>query len=374
MNHLGIVTIGRNEGERLRRCLTSVVGRGLPVVYVDSNSTDGSPALARSLGAEVVELDPSWPVGVPRARNEGFQRLCQIDPDVRFVQFLDGDCELVEGWLERGCRVLGDRPEVALVTGRRRERFPERSIYNRLADLEWDMPIGEINGSHGDIMVRTLAFCQVGGFDAAVLVGEDYELCVRLRKQGWILLRIDAEMTLHDMAMTRFGQWWWRNVRCGYGYADGALVHGKPPERHWVREVRSILFWGVALPGLALAAAWPSRGASLLLLGGYVYLYWRIRRYGSNRRWSAPDAQLYARWCILAKFPHAIGLFTYWFRRLRRSERRIIEYKGVGAAERQHDARFPQISQQGHADGRGSTRHGSRVAEIQAGHEEELTQ
>ena len=99
MNHLGIVTIGRNEGERLRRCLTSVVGRGLRVVYVDSNSTDGSAALARSLGAEVVELDPSWPVGVPRARNEGFQRLCQIDPDVRFVQFLDGDCELVEGWL-----------------------------------------------------------------------------------------------------------------------------------------------------------------------------------------------------------------------------------------------------------------------------------
>jgi GT2 family glycosyltransferase len=332
MNHLGIVTIGRNEGERLQRCLTSVVGRGLPVVYVDSNSTDGSAALARSLGAEVVELDPSWPVGVPRARNEGFQRLCQTDPDVRFVQFVDGDCELVEEWLERGCRILEDRPEVALVTGRRRERFPERSVYNRLADLEWDMPIGPIKGSHGDIMVRAEAFRGVGGFDAAVLVSEDYELCVRLRKRGWILLRIDAEMTLHDSAMTRFGQWWWRSVRTGYGYADGALLHGKPPERHCVREVRSILFWGVALPALALALAWPSRGASFLLLGGYLYLYWRIRRYGSRQGWSAPDARLYARWCILAKFPHAIGLLIYWFRRVIRSERRIIEYKGAGTA------------------------------------------
>ena len=42
MSQLGIVTIGRNEGERLRRCLSSVVGRGMPVVYVDSDSTDGS--------------------------------------------------------------------------------------------------------------------------------------------------------------------------------------------------------------------------------------------------------------------------------------------------------------------------------------------
>jgi GT2 family glycosyltransferase len=327
MSHLGVVAIGRNEGERLCRCLTSVTGRGLPVVYVDSDSTDGSVELARSLGAEVVELDLFRPICVPRARNEGFERLCQIDPDIRFVQFVDGDCEVVEDWLDRGRRVLEERPDVALVTGRRRERFPERSIYNHLADLEWDMPLGEITGSHGDIMVRVEAFRQVGGFDATVLVSEDYELCVRLRKKGWILLRIDAEMTLHDMAMTRFGQWWWRSVRTGYGYADGALLHGKPPERHCVREVRSILIWGMGLPALVLALAWPTRGASLVLLGGYGYLYWRIRRHGASRGWSAWNARLSARWWILGKFPLAIGLIIFWFRWLAGRERRIIEYK-----------------------------------------------
>jgi hypothetical protein len=271
-HHLGIVAIGRNEGERLRRCLTSVVGRGLPVVYVDSASTDGSVALARSLGADVVELDPSRPVCVPRARNEGFERLRRIDPEVRFVQFVDGDCEMVEGWLERASGVLRERPDVALVTGRR-ERFPERSTYNRLVDLEWDMPLGEIDGSHGDILVRAEAFRQVGGFDATVFVGEDYDLCVRLRKRGWVLLRIDVEMTLHDMAMTRFGQWWRRCVRSGYGFAEGALLHGAPPLRHWVREVCSILFWGLVLPAVILGLAWPTRGASLALLAGYPYLY-----------------------------------------------------------------------------------------------------
>ena len=148
---------------------------------------------------------------------------------------------------------------MALVTGRRRERFPEASPYKKLADLEWDMPAGEVQGSHGDIMVRVEAFRQVGGFDPAVLVSEDYELCVRLRKAGYSLLRIDAELSLHDMPMTRFKQWWLRNVRTGYGYADGARLHGKPPERHCVGEVRSILFWGVALPAISLVLAWPTR-------------------------------------------------------------------------------------------------------------------
>lgn len=327
MSQLGIVTIGRNEGERLRCSLRSMVGRGFPVVYVDGNSTDGSAELARSLGAEVLVEDPSQPNSAANGRNAGFEHLCRIDPEVRYVQFIDGDCEMVEGWLEQALGVFEERPDVALVTGRRRERFPEASPYKKLADLEWDMPPGEVQGSHGDVMVRVEAFRQVGGFDPAVLVSEDYELCVRLRKAGYPLLRIDAEQSLHDMPMTRFNQWWLRNVRTGYGYADGARLHGKPPERHCMREVRSILLWGVALPAISLALAWPTWGASLLLLAGYPLMYRRIRRYAIGRGWSEPDARLFARSCMLAKFPNAWGLFTYWYRRCTRHELRNIEYR-----------------------------------------------
>ena len=59
LNDVGIVVVARNEGERLRRCLNSIVGLGLPVVYVDGNSTDGSVELAQSLGADVVKEDPA---------------------------------------------------------------------------------------------------------------------------------------------------------------------------------------------------------------------------------------------------------------------------------------------------------------------------
>ena len=299
------------------------------VVYVDSNSTDGSAQMARSLGADVVRTRPFDAGRRAARRNEGFERLCQLDPEVRYVQFIDGDCEMIDGWLENGLRVLEERPELALITGRRRERFPERSCYNRLADLEWDMPIGEIQGSHGDIMVRIDAFRQIGGFDPSVLVSEDYELCLRLRKHGWILLRIDAEMSLHDMAMTHFGQWWRRTVRSGYGYADGRYLHGRSPERLYVRDVRSIVLWAMVLPLLAVGLAWPTYGASLVLLAGYPVLYWRVRRYGRKRGWSAPSAHLYAVWAVLAKFPLAVGLVVYWFRLITRRPKRIIEYKGA---------------------------------------------
>ena len=70
-------------------------------------------------------------------------------------------------------------------------------------------------------------------------------------------------MILHDLAMTRFGQWWRRAIRAGHAYAEGADRHGQPPERHWVREARNVAFWGLALPAAAAALAWPTRGASL---------------------------------------------------------------------------------------------------------------
>ena len=72
MSELGIVIIGRNEGERLHRCLNSVVGRGYTVVYVDSGSTDGSIELAQTMGAEVAQLDLSQPFTMARGRNLGF--------------------------------------------------------------------------------------------------------------------------------------------------------------------------------------------------------------------------------------------------------------------------------------------------------------
>ena len=328
MSDVGIVIIGRNEGERLHRCLNSVVGRGHPVVYVDSGSTDGSTELAQTLGVEIAQLDLSKPFTMARARNLGFSRLLELKPTVQFIQFIDGDCELVEGWFERAQQMIVRCPDVAVVCGRRRERYIDRSIYNRLADLDWDLPLGAIKYCGGDTMTRVEAFRQVGGFTPDLIAAEDTELCVRFRQHGWTILRIDADMTLHDIAMTRFGQWWRRCIRTGFAYADGVRMHGRAPERLFVRDVGSILLWAVILPLTILILAWPTRGISLVLLSCYFILYWRIRRYGVRRGWSPSDARLYAQSCALAKFPMLMGLISYCFHQITRRPKQLIEYKG----------------------------------------------
>ena len=328
MSRIGVVIIGRNEGERLKRCLRSVSGTGAPVAYVDSGSTDGSVAAAKEAGAEVVELDLSTPFTAGRARNAGFARLRAVFGSVDLVQFVDGDCELTSGWMERGAGELDREPEAAIVAGRVRERNRDATPYNKLCDIEWNGPVGDVSAVGGIMMARASALQDVGGFDASLIAGEEPELCLRLRRKGWRIRRVDADMTLHDAALTRFGQWWKRMVRSGYAYAEGFALHGGSPDRYYARDVRSIRFWGLAVPLLALIPAWWTRGWSLLLLSGYVALAWRIARGLRAGGATSSDARLYAFFCVLGKFPQMAGQLKFWAGRLTGKRSKLIEYKG----------------------------------------------
>lgn len=328
---VGIVIIGRNEGERLRHCLESAVGRAAAVVYVDSGSTDGSVALARLLGVEVIELDLAIPFTAARARNAGLGRLLERLPGLRYIQFVDGDCEIVAGWLDAAREALEAEAGVAVVCGRRRERYPERSLYNRLADIEWNTPIGPAQACGGDAMMRVAPLQDVGGFDPSLIAGEEPELCLRLRRAGWTIHRLDAEMALHDIAMTRFGQWWRRSVRGGYAAAESAARYGRGPERYGVRSSWSFWFWGLAVPLSAFGLAWPTSGLSLLLLTGYPISATRAARTVRARGATRWQAVLYGVFCMLGKFPGLVGQCHYWAGRLRCREARLIEYKLPGA-------------------------------------------
>ncbi|MBX9628188.1 MAG: glycosyltransferase family 2 protein, partial [Gemmataceae bacterium] len=330
MSSLGVVVIGRNEGPRLVRCLKSVAGAAAAVVYVDSGSADGSVRAAAGLGAAVVELDLARPFTAARARNAGFRRLLELEPGVEFVQFVDGDCEVADGWLEAANAALDARPDVAVVCGRRRERHPDASRYNRLCDLEWDTPVGEAEACGGDALFRAAALKEVGGYRDSLIAGEEPELCARLRAAGRKVVRLPAEMTLHDAAMTRFGQWWRRTVRAGYAYAEVGRLHGRGPLRSWARQVRSNWFWAALFPAAALlAAVLLSPWALVLLPLGYAALGAKV--YCGRRRQGDPhrDARLYAAFCVLAKFPMAVGQARYHRDRLLGRAQTLIEYKGA---------------------------------------------
>lgn len=340
MSEIAVIAIGRNEGQRLRRCLESVVNRGYHVIYVDSGSTDGSVELATSLGAQVVTLDMSIPFSAARARNAGVEHLGQSSL-IEFVQFVDGDCEIVAGWLDTAKQELETRFDVAVVCGRRRERHPEHSIYNRLADIEWNTPVGEALSCGGDAMMRLSAFREAGGFDPSIVAGEEPELCQRLRERGHRIVRIDAEMTLHDSAITHFSQWWKRQIRSGYGSVDVFTRFGK--SGLFARQVQrardwtmGILFSMVVIVGLAIfigVRAGPKVGfavgvASMLIFGLILPLQMLRTAFGIRKK--AGDlrtAIAYGFLTMISKWPEMIGQLRYARDRKSGKHLQLIEYK-----------------------------------------------
>lgn len=325
---IGAVAIGRNEGDRLRMCLESLVDQVGQVVYVDSGSTDGSVELAESLGVHVVNLDLSVPFTAARARNEGIAALVEIAPQAEFVQVIDGDCFVIDGWLEAAWRTIDENETTAVVCGRRRERSPDETIYNGLCDMEWDGPAGAVASCGGDALIRLSAFNDVDGYDSSLIAGEEPEMCVRLRAANWKIVRIDQDMTWHDAAMTSFGQFWKRAERAGHAYAEGNARHGHRPERFRRREVRSIVFWSFVFPVAALALAVPTYGATLILAAlAYVRQWLRIRRDRIDRGDSQKHSGRYAGFVLIGKFAQLTGISKYWMRRLFRRQSTLIEYK-----------------------------------------------
>ena len=315
---LGAVVIGRNEGDRLKACLRSLVPLCARAVYVDSGSGDDSVAFARGLGVTLVELDTSTPFTAARARNAGFQALL-AGGELDLVQFVDGDCKVEPGWLQAGVTALAERPDLGLVTGWRSEIHPLASVYNQMCQVEWRRPAGPISACGGDMMVRVAGFRKAGGFDPTVIAAEDDEFCLRLAEAGWKLERLPVEMTLHDAAMTRFGQWWRRAMRAGHGFAQVGRMH--PP--HFRRERLRVWAYGLVLPLLFLLGLFTSGWISLAVLGLYALSFWKTWRGLAGQPMAAKQAAL----LTLAKIPNLLGMLTYYRRRRTGDDMRIIEYK-----------------------------------------------
>jgi GT2 family glycosyltransferase len=319
MPAIGAVVIGRNEGERLVACLQSLKHLSPRLVYVDSGSTDTSVQAASSVGAHVVQLDMAQPFTAARARNAGWKRLIEQHPDTALVQFVDGDCEVVGGWLEAATAFLAENPAYAVACGRRRERFPEKSVYNLLCDIEWNTPVGDALACGGDALVRSQALALTGGYRDDLIAGEEPEWCVRLRDAGYKIRRLPHDMTLHDAAMHQFRQWWQRTKRAGFAFAAGAALHGAPPHFHWVAETRRALTWGLALPAMAMivAMAWPPA----LLVLPMMYAMQMLRLRGKGMGWAQ------AGFLTIGKLAEAQGVVKFHWERLRGQRSHIIEYK-----------------------------------------------
>ncbi|MFT6791027.1 MAG: GT2 family glycosyltransferase [Cellvibrionaceae bacterium] len=326
---IGIVAIARNEGERLKDCLQSLHAAApqSPIIYVDSGSTDGSVEYAHQIGVGVIELDTSIPFTAARARNSGAKKLLETYPEIQFIQFLDGDCQLQPQWLSSAIEFLEKDKSFAVVCGRRRELYPEASLYNALIDDEWNTPVGEALACGGDALYRRDQFVAVGGFDDTIIAGEEPELCYRLRQSDWKIQRIDEEMTLHDADLHHFPQWWRRAKRYGHAAFEAAWRYGREPERYYVRDVCRILLWALAVPLLILLLIIISPRWGWLSLAVYPLQIFRLYL-GATKQGIPSQLAFVKSWTMIAcKFAELLGGLRFLGNRLLGKKNTLIEYK-----------------------------------------------
>lgn len=327
---LAVVVIGRNEGSRLTACLESVqamapIGGAVEILYVDSASTDDSVERAAALGARVIRVQPQRPTAAI-GRNAGWRAA-----RAPLILFLDGDTLLDPQFVTRALPVFDD-PTIAGVSGNRWESRPQDSFYNRVLDLDWRGGAGEVDYCGGDALIRRDVLERVNGFDETLIAGEEPDMWRRIRALGFKAWRLDIPMTSHDLAMTRWAQYWRRATRTGHAYAEVSARYRDTELPLWAGTARRnqvhacILIGSLAgalLLTLLLASPWPVIGWLLLLLTVVARTAWR-------QRWRGADGWtlfLYGIHSHLQQIPIFVGQLGYLRASRSGTRRGLIEYK-----------------------------------------------
>lgn len=323
---LSYVVIGRNEGERLTRCLESIHASDARVtseiIYVDSNSSDDSLARAKALGAVAISVKSDRPTAA-LGRNAGWHAARG-----EFIMFLDGDTQLHPAFINTALAAIAE-PDVAVVWGHRRESDPDQSVYVRVLDLDWIYPPGDSAFCGGDALMRRDVLADTGGFDATLIAGEEPELCSRIRAKGLRIRHVDAPMTLHDLAIKRFAAYWQRAFRAGHAYAEVSARFKNSPDNLWRGEVRRNALHGsmvLAAPVIIVAGIhWPWLGIAAMCCGAAV-----LARTVHRCKWKDPNLKtrfFYAVHAYVQKLPIFIGQLSFRLSEYTGRRQKLIEYK-----------------------------------------------
>ena len=295
------------------------------LVFVAQSSDQESIEAARRAGVDVVEVaDRALTFG--RARNAGYRQLKKRRPALNYVQFIDSDVALDPQWLSAAAKFMDRRPEVAAIEGKIRFENEASSVFARMAAIDANGESGETDTVGANLFVRADAFEGAGGFRGDLMVNETRDLCIRLRRRGAHIWRLDADMGIAGARSGGLAAHWESAVRRGFEFAHGAALHGAAPDRLFISERARALVWGALLPAMialgaiggALFAVFLSPLTNPILLavgalavGALVYLIkFVVTAAGLGSRSAAWP---YAFWSTLGRTPEAAGIFRYFF-------------------------------------------------------------
>ena len=201
---LTIIIVNHNTADMLVRCLHSVrsqSGYDPEVILVDNASRDNS--------LEVTNGFLPWLKVIANKRNLGFARANNQALGIsksKYIYFLNPDTELKEGAFDAIIEFMESNPEVGLAGTRIlnpdgsfqssvEKRYPgERHSRGELSGLKGD--IAWVSGA--SMIARRSVMREVMGFDERFFIyGEDLDLCLSVRKSGWIIACIPNAVVVH---------------------------------------------------------------------------------------------------------------------------------------------------------------------------------
>jgi glycosyltransferase involved in cell wall biosynthesis len=173
------------------------------IIVVDDGSTDNSPAIAQQYPVQYLRQQNR---GLTPTRNLGIQ---QSKGD--YLVFLDADDRIRPEAIEAGLSVMLERPECAMVIGDHVFISPDgahlRDSHKRCLPASHYEALLRSNFIEmiSSVLFRRVMLEQVGGFDTALSVAEDYELYLRIARNYPICSHhsVVAEYRMHQTNASR---------------------------------------------------------------------------------------------------------------------------------------------------------------------------
>lgn len=316
---ISVVVIGLNVEKFLPHALDAIFNSSYPqnkleIIYVDSGSTDNSRTIARGFpNVKVVELHDSSP-NAAKGRNAGFN-VAKYD----LIHFVDADSYLDPQWLQIAAEAL--REDTGAVAGLLVERRPNKNFFHRMANLEWNLRVGNSGWSTeatealtfgGNVLMKRTAYESVKGYDASMIAGEDPDLSYRIRHQGFRILRLNTLMASHDINITSWRQYLKRTIRSGVAYATLASKYWSQDEKFMLARLGRIV-GGVIVPQLLILAGSLTGhqvlGTALALVVALRLLF-KTSRFQKLFNISRIEAIKYALYLAFSIYPQFIGVVS----------------------------------------------------------------
>lgn len=198
-----VIVPTKNSAKTLGDCLSSIKRQSykhIELIVVDNNSTDNTKEIAESYGAKVFNKGPERSAqvnyGVEKARGE---YIYKVDSDFILDEKVVEECvnKAKEGF---DAVVVHNSPDVRI------------SWIARIRKFEVDMYKYDITHSSARFVARDV-YQKIGGFNAKITAGEDYDFQNKLNRGKYKTGFIDAE-ALHLGEPRSF----WKHMKKYYDY------------------------------------------------------------------------------------------------------------------------------------------------------------